>query len=347
MEWRALPVGLRQAVEERIGSAVLRADGTVGGFSAGFAGILRTARGSVFVKATSEAVNSHGRALYRQEWRACRQLGQPDSVDIGFEWAFDWRDWTVLAFRAVDAGICSPAWPAGQLKTVLHHLHTHRVPAPPGLPPLDTYFGEAFAAWSALAADPGFDTWPLDEEGNPLLPPREWADLAERARSALAGSDLLHADLRADNILWTGGAPILIDWAYACRGSAVFDPLYLLLEVACNRGDPPEDALRGVLERYDCHPDDATALLAVFGGWFTWMSRMPPPPGLPTLRVFQRDMADAALSWFRHRLSGGGVAIRGRGPDLPGGSAADDRTAPHTARTADTPTEQSNTEGRT
>jgi hypothetical protein len=301
MEWRALPPGLRRSIENRLGATVDRVDGIVGGFSAGFAGVVRADGRAVFVKATSEAVNSHGRALYRQEWRACEHLAD-GSVDLGFEWAFELDDWTVLAFRAVDGGICSPAWPAGQLVAVLRHLRARRVAAPAGLPPLEAYFGEAFAAWAALAEDPSFTAWPTDRQGDCLLPPREWAALSERARRAFAGDDLVHADLRADNILWTNGAPVVVDWAYACRGAAVFDPLYLLLEVACRQTSPPRDSLDRVLEEYGCDGDDATALLAVFAGWFTWMSRMPAPPGLPTLRTFQESMAQAALDWFRERL---------------------------------------------
>ncbi|WP_345060915.1 phosphotransferase family protein, partial [Streptomyces rameus] len=309
MDWTALPPGLRSGVEERLGGPVVRVDGTVGGFSVGFAGVVRTARRAVFVKATSEAVNSHGRALYNQEWHACRVLarnvvadgppgdarnGRADgaaprpgpgaglghessesvpSFDPGFEWGFDWGKWTVLAFRAVDADICSPSWPYEQLEGVLRHLRACRSAAPDGLPPLDAYFGEAFSAWAALAADPSFDGWPTDDGGNALLPVREWLALSERARRAFAGDQLLHADLRADNILWTGGAPVLVDWAYACRGAAVFDPLYLLLEVAYRRAAPPEDALARVLQAYGCPSGDANALLAVFGGWFTWMAR--------------------------------------------------------------------------
>ncbi|MEU9051395.1 aminoglycoside phosphotransferase family protein [Streptomyces sp. NPDC048384] len=301
MEWRELPADLRRSIEERLGAVVVRVDAVVGGFSAGFAGVVRTAGPALFVKATSETVNSHGRRLYQQEWRACRQLAEA-SVATGFEWAFDRDDWTVLAFRAVDAGICSPTWPHEQLHEVLRELRACRTTAPAGLPPLEAYFADAFAAWGALATDPAFDAWPTDASGNPLLPKGEWAALSERAARAFAGHDLLHADLRADNILWTGGAPLVIDWAYACRGTAAFDPLYLLLEVARGRGAPPEDELAGVLKEYDCSGDDATALLAVFGGWFTWMSRMPPPAGLPTLRAFQKAMADSALDWVRVRL---------------------------------------------
>jgi hypothetical protein len=301
MAWGDLPPQVRTGVEDRLGAPVDRADGVVGGFSAGFAGVLHAGGRPLFVKATSERVNSHGRALYRQERRACEHLaGGP--ADTGLAWAFEADDWTVLAFRALDGGICSPDWPDGQLDAVLHHLAEHRTTAPPGLPVLEDHFGEAFDAWDVLAADAAFTAWPADRDGRPLLAPDGWTALARRARRAFAGDQLLHADLRADNVLWTGAGPVVIDWAYACRGAAVFDPLYLLLEVARNRGTPPRAQAERVLARYGCAQQDATALLAALGGWFTWMARMPAPPGLPTLRAFQASMADAALGWCAERL---------------------------------------------
>ncbi|MFD4987484.1 phosphotransferase [Streptomyces sp. NPDC058374] len=303
LPWHDLPQDVRRRVEEQLGAPVTGVDTVTGGFSAGFAGVVRTARGPVFLKATSETVNSHGRALYRQEHRACRLL-VATRAPVGFLWGFDHREWTVLAFRAVSGEICGPGWPPAQLDAVLRLLRETRTTAPAGLPTVTRLLGDTFDAWSVLADDPAFDAWPTDTTGAELLPPHQWAALAERARQAFTGDELLHADLRADNILWTGTGPVLVDWAYACRGAAAFDPVYLLLEVARADGRPPERQLAQVVTAYGCAHADATALLAAFGGWFTWMSRMPPIPALPTLRDFQKDMARAAIAWAAARLPG-------------------------------------------
>ncbi|MGW5054241.1 phosphotransferase family protein [Actinokineospora sp. NPDC004072] len=43
---------------------------------------------------------------------------------------------------------------------------------------------------------------------------------------------------------------------------------------------------------------DLVATLAALAGFFTDAARTPPPPGLPTLRPFQRAQADALLTWL-------------------------------------------------
>jgi hypothetical protein len=37
-------------------------------------------------------------------------------------------------------------------------------------------------------------------------------------------------------------------------------------------------------------------------GFFLDIARQPPPPGLPTLRAFQRFQADALLPWSRYQV---------------------------------------------
>jgi len=44
------------------------------------------------------------------------------------------------------------------------------------------------------------------------------------------------------------------------------------------------------------------AVLAAIAGFFTTSSLLAPPPGLPTVRSFQRSQAVSALSWLRRRL---------------------------------------------
>jgi len=43
-------------------------------------------------------------------------------------------------------------------------------------------------------------------------------------------------------------------------------------------------------------------VLAGYAGYFLDAARRPPPPGLPTVRAFQRAQADALLPWVRRRL---------------------------------------------
>ncbi|HXW87041.1 MAG TPA: hypothetical protein VEJ42_02165 [Streptosporangiaceae bacterium] len=45
-----------------------------------------------------------------------------------------------------------------------------------------------------------------------------------------------------------------------------------------------------------------TAVAALAGVW-TFLGRRPDPPGVPTLRAFQRAQAAVALHWLAHRLA--------------------------------------------
>jgi hypothetical protein len=42
-----------------------------------------------------------------------------------------------------------------------------------------------------------------------------------------------------------------------------------------------------------------TDVLAGAGGYFSDAARQEPPPGLPTVRAFQRAQADAVVGWLR------------------------------------------------
>jgi hypothetical protein len=49
-------------------------------------------------------------------------------------------------------------------------------------------------------------------------------------------------------------------------------------------------------------PRAVTGLYAGLAGYFRHVSRLPPPPGIPTVRAFQRWQFDALLPWLRERL---------------------------------------------
>jgi hypothetical protein len=47
--------------------------------------------------------------------------------------------------------------------------------------------------------------------------------------------------------------------------------------------------------------DEVTAVLCALTGFFLVGSLQPAPPGLPTLRAFQRGQATEAVAWLRER----------------------------------------------
>lgn len=297
LSWSRLPADLRARIGAALPGEIREVRDTVGGFSTGFAGLVATERATVFIKSTSASLNAHGYELYGRE-KTSNELLAPLGVGPALRFDVQWQDWTALAFEAVDAPSCEASWPRHQLRGVLDHLRERVQPAPAGLPPVRQYLGDAFDSWSVIARTSPAEHWgPRDLHGRPLLDEPRWLELAERAGQVAVGGDLLHADLRSDNVLWADSGPVVVDWAYACSGAAVVDPVYLLLDAAHRRGTLLDRELDQELAAHGSAPVDGTALLAAFAGWFTGMAGQPAPPGLPTLRGFQAGMAATATRW--------------------------------------------------
>jgi hypothetical protein len=128
--------------------------------------------------------------------------------------------------------------------------------------------------------------------------------LADRASAALTGDTLVHTDVRADNILLrTDGAVTVVDWPWACRGPAWLDTLMLLMNVRLYGGHDTHALLTRLAATTGAVPEDLLAVLTALAGFFADAARQPPPPGLPTVRSFQRAQADAVLSWVREEAS--------------------------------------------
>jgi hypothetical protein len=72
--------------------------------------------------------------------------------------------------------------------------------------------------------------------------------------------------------------------------------------VRAQGGPDPEGVFTAHPLGREADPEAVTAALAALAGFFIEHALLPPPPGLPTLRAFQRAQADAALAWLRKRL---------------------------------------------
>jgi aminoglycoside phosphotransferase (APT) family kinase protein len=165
---------------------------------------------------------------------------------------------------------------------------------------------DVFAGWKRLTASAGSgqdDLRGLDPWARRHL--AELVALEAVAADAAAGATLLHADLRADNILLTPSRVFFIDWPWASRGAAWVDLAFMLPSVAMQHGPKP-------WEIFDVHPlgraapaAAVTAVVAATAGFMIRGSRLPPPPGLPTVRAFQRDQGRAVLEWLKRRTAWG------------------------------------------
>ena len=127
------------------------------------------------------------------------------------------------------------------------------------------------------------------------------AELESGWSAAVAGDTLLHLDLRADNLLLTDDRVFVVDWPHACTGAAWVDLLVMLPSVLMQGGDADRCWQRYPAAR-DADADCVNAVLAALAGYFTSHSLLPPPPGLPRLRAFQRAQGEVAVDWLASRL---------------------------------------------
>nr|MDT0660147.1 phosphotransferase [Micromonospora sp. DSM 115978] len=300
--WRDLPAPTRDAIERIIGDRVVEAISQPGGFSPGTADRVRTATGRrAFVKAVSPAQNVDSATMYRREARITAAL--PDGVPaprlLGFH---DDGYWVALILQDVPGRLPATPWRPDELATVLatlDDLAERLTPATvPDLPTAAERLSVDFAGWRRIGTDPptGLDPWVAGHLD-------DLCRLADRGLDALAGDTLVHTDIRADNLLiGAGGTVTVVDWPWACVGPAWLDTLLLLINVRLYGQRRVEHLLAARPQTAGVDPADLTAVLAGMAGFFADGARRPPPPGLPTLRAFQRAQADVTLSWLRERL---------------------------------------------
>lgn len=145
------------------------------------------------------------------------------------------------------------------------------------------------------------DPWELTHRDRLLGVPDRLTD-----SGGLVGDTLVHLDLRADNLLVTpSGSLVLLDWPWACTGPAWVDTVLLAIDMAANGGLDPAALVAGSSVVQDVDPGDLTDFLAGMAGMWAVSMRRPAPPGLPTIRAFQRRFHDTTLTWVRQRAAAG------------------------------------------
>jgi aminoglycoside phosphotransferase (APT) family kinase protein len=197
---------------------------------------------------------------------------------------------TVLVLEDLSTAEWPPPWSKRRVEAVLAALTELRATPPPdGIASLEAQRA-SITGWQAVAADP-----------EPLLATalcsRAWLDealpaLLEAAATAeLGGDELIHFDVRSDNLCFVDERAVLVDWNLAARGNGDFDVAFWL----------PSLRLEGGPEPWEVSPD-AGSLAAVVAGFFAARAGLPPPSGAPTVREFQRAQAAVALPWAAREL---------------------------------------------
>jgi hypothetical protein len=197
-----------------------------------------------------------------------------------------WQDGPVPALLVEDLSDAHwpPPWHPGQVDRVLETLDlVAATPCPEWATPVGEL--DIFDGWSRIAADPD----PFLALG---LVSGRWLDralsdlLAAQAPDELAGSSLLHLDVRSDNVSLRDDRALLVDWNHVTRGNPLFDVAAWLPSLASEGGLQPEDVSQ-----------DAGVFAAALAGYFCSRASMPTIPDAPLVRRAQLEQALTALPW--------------------------------------------------
>jgi aminoglycoside phosphotransferase (APT) family kinase protein len=304
LRWAQVPEAIRGAVEGALQSAVVGEAVQSGGFSPGLASKLVLADGRrVFVKAINPDRDPHAPGLYRREIAVMGAM--PSAVPApGLVWSYDDGDWVLLVTEWVDGRMPREPWDRGELERVLAALGEMAAlltPSPLAVPSVVEDLAANFGAWRAMS-----EGGPLDARAGVWA--AEHAEvlvgLEDSWAAAAKGDTLVHADLRADNMLLTESGVAVIDWPYAVAGAPWLDALFFLPSVAASTpGVDLEEVWASYGPARGADADAVNAVLAALAGDWVRMSLLPAPPNLPTLREHQAAKGAAALAWLRSRIS--------------------------------------------
>jgi hypothetical protein len=264
-----------------------------GGFSPGVAArLVATSGRRAFLKAVGPELNPDTPGLFQQEITAMQGLAAHSLPHSPFLYDVyeDDSGWVALLLEDIEGYLPPHPWHPGDAARVLDalaELSEAMQPSPWPDAPVAAVRSEAFLSrWDLVIADGlAVPAWAAGRE-------QELADLARVGLDALAKGDALaHWDLRADNIILTETRVVFVDWAHAARAASWADSVILQADMRASV-DLPE------------LPDDEgiTGFLAGIAGGLWWGSHNPAPPGLPTLRAWQRETALVHLDWLRERL---------------------------------------------
>jgi aminoglycoside phosphotransferase len=301
--WQAIPAALRAEVERLLGARVVAAATQRGGFSPGVAARLTLADGSrAFVKAVGD-INPESPGIHRAEAQVAAALPASTTVPR-FLGSIDADGWVILLFEDIEGRLPHQPWrpdELGRVLAALTDLAAALSPAPIEVPTAPERFRNFGSGWHSLAAA---------AESDDLADVDPWArghlgalvELEASFPDAVAGTSLVHGDIRADNILLTDDRVVFVDWPWASLAKPWFDLAALLPSVAMQGGPPPEELFAAHPVAQDADPAHVTAFVATLAGVWAYLCRKPDPPGLPTLRAFQRAQGEVALGWLRTRL---------------------------------------------
>ncbi|MEY4550766.1 MAG: hypothetical protein RL685_6961 [Pseudomonadota bacterium] len=265
------------------------------GYSPAERWVLQLADGSsVFAKVgTSDLTNR----WLRSEHRVYAQL-RADFLPQLRGWE-DAAERPLLLLEDLSSAHWPPPWQPGQLEQLLavHQRLSQTRPLPSGLPSLEIERAR-YSGWLQVERNPA----PFLALG---LCSRHWLEAAlptlllAQDLALLSGEELVHNDVRSDNLCFLGERVVFVDWNNAHVGNARLDLAGFAPSLRLEGGPLPEELV----------PDEV-AFAAQVSGYFAAYAGLPPVPNAPRVRYIQLRQLRIALPWAARVL---GLPA----PDLP------------------------------
>jgi hypothetical protein len=243
--------------------------------------------GTAFVKAANDEWTT---GWLRDEIAVYRHLRAPYLPEV---LALDETDPPLIVLEDLRTGHWPPPWRPGDVEAVLATIAAVRATLPPPNHPSLAGLRDSIASWRHVATEPapflalGLCSTRWFEGALPTL-------LDADDEAPLEGDELLHLDVRSDNLcLGLPNRPaILVDWNHSCRGNADFEPIGWAPSLYRQGGPSPNVLL----------PDADGRLVGLLAGF--WAHRAPQPPPTPDslLRVHQLEVLRITLPWAATRL---------------------------------------------
>ena len=300
--WSDLPERLQQAISARLGSPVSAVRGAGGGFTRAFAAVVTTSDGrSVFVKAAPlNDPNSHS---YAREASITAAL--PPAVTAARPlWTMVDSDWFVLCLEAVAGHVPALPWAPAELQAALSAWSTAAAALTEptdelldvGVPPLGEIVRAEMSWWSEITS--GREPFPRIARETVARDRLDELVALERGLPGLvAGSGVLHGDLRIDNVLIDHhGRAWLCDWTWPCLGAPWFDAVTLLVSAYASGLDA--DAY---LSEWDAPRSGVDGALAALAGYWLVRADGGPSSASPHSRQHQLFSGRQALAWLADR----------------------------------------------
>jgi hypothetical protein len=247
--------------------------------------VARPEGGTAFAKLAVDQLTAD---WLRAEWRIYGRIKAPFLPRV-----VSWHDrdgLTVLVLEDLSAAHWPPPWRDGDVAALRATLaDVAGTPPPADLPALEG-MREELAGWPLVQDDPE----PLLALGICSL---EWLRRALPAlveaelEAPLDGDQLVHLDIRSDNLCIRDGRAILVDWNWLSRANADLDLAAWLPSLAVEGGPLPWEVLPGRGE-----------LAAFVAGVWAAVVGLPPPETAPTVRALQRAQLAVALDWIDREL---------------------------------------------